>query len=140
MFSRIRNSQDEVKMARPRVPQAKAEVSGAAIHDPQRFKGRKTQKRTRPLGEPYVAMTEKQKAAWEELRYEMPWLHSAHRPLVRLACVWMAKMDEDDFGVSATQALSSILSKLGATPVDETKVNHGDGEEEDPDDQFFRPH
>ncbi|GAA0715266.1 hypothetical protein [Dokdonella soli] len=46
-------------------------------------------------------------------------------------------MDEAEFGVSATQALSSILSKLGATPVDETKVNHDDGEEEDPLDRFF---
>jgi hypothetical protein len=128
-------------MARPRVPKAKAEVSGAAAHDPQRFKDRKSPKRIRPLGEPYKAMTDKQKMAWTELEYELPWLTSSHRPLVRLACVWMAKMDEDDFGVSATQALSSILSKLGATPVDETKVNHTDDGDEDPADKFFgRPH
>jgi broad specificity phosphatase PhoE len=128
-------------MPKPRVPQAKAEVSGAAQHDPQRFKDRKVSKRTRPLGEPYAAMNEKQQSAWEELRAELPWLNSSHRPLVRLACVWMAKMDDDDFGVSATQALSSILSKLGATPVDETKVNHGGEDDEDPDDRFFgRPH
>lgn len=128
-------------MPRPRVPKSKAEVSGAAAHDPQRFKERKVSKRTRPLGEPYAAMSDKQQVAWEELRFELPWLNSSHRPLVRLACVWMAKMDEDDFGVSATQALSSILSKLGATPVDETKVNHGGEEDEDPADKFFnRPH
>lgn len=128
-------------MAKPRLPAAKAEASGAAIKNPQRFADRKTPKRTRPLGEPYAAMNEKQQAAWEELRYELPWLNSSHRPLVRLACVWVAKMDDDDFGVSATQALSSILSKLGATPVDETKVNHGGDDEDDPADQFFaRPH
>jgi hypothetical protein len=46
-------------------------------------------------------------------------------------------MDDAEFGVSATQALSSILSKLGATPVDETKVNHGGEEDEDPADEFF---
>ena len=67
----------------------------------------------------------------------MPWLNSSHRVLVRLACIWIAKMDDKDFGVSATQALSSILSKLGATPVDETKVGHGGNEEEDPEDKFF---
>lgn len=128
-------------MARPRVPSAKAEVSGAAAHDPQRFKDRKSPKRTRPLGEPYATMKENQRIAWEELRFELPWLNSSHRPLVRLACVWMAKMDDDDFGVSATQALSSILSKLGATPVDETKVNHAGEEDEDEADKFFnRPH
>ncbi|WP_230585417.1 hypothetical protein [Bordetella hinzii] len=86
-------------------------------------------------------MTDEQKVAWEEYRAELPWLNSSHRPLLRLACIWTARMDDADFGVSATQALSSILSKLGATPVDETKVNHGDDEEEDPADKFFgRPH
>ncbi len=127
-------------MAKSRLPQAKAEVSGAAIHDPQRFRNRKTSKRTRPLGEPYATMSEKQQIAWEELRAELPWINSSHRPLVRLACMWMAKMDDEDFGTSATQALSSILSKLGATPVDETKVNHGDDGDEDPTDKFFGPH
>lgn len=130
-------------MARPRVPQNKAEVSGAAIHDPQRFRDRKAPKRIRPLGEPYARMTPAQKQAWQEFREEMPWLNSTHRVLLRLACVWAAKLDdpEADFGVSATQALSSILSKLGATPADETKVNHADGEEEDEADRFFsRPH
>jgi hypothetical protein len=124
-------------MPKPRVPKAKAEVSGAALHDPQRFKERKVSKRTRSLGEPYLRMTPEQKEAWAELSYELPWLNSSHRPIVRLACIWMAKMEDDDFGVSATQALSSILSKLGATPADESKVNHGDDEEEDPADKFF---
>lgn len=128
-------------MPRPRTPKAKAETSGAALVHPGRFNERKSAKRTRSLGEPYLKMTDAQKEAWAELSYELPWLNSSHRPLVRLACLWMAKMDDDDFGVSATQALSSILSKLGATPADESKVNHGDDEEEDPSDRFFaRPH
>ncbi|WP_253950427.1 hypothetical protein [Methylibium sp. T29] len=112
-------------------------MSGAAIHDPARFKDRKSPKKTRPLGEPYVRMTDDQKVCWEEYRSELPWLNSSHRPLLRLACIWTAKMDEVDFGVSATQALSSILSKLGATPVDETKVNHAEDDDEDPADRFF---
>jgi hypothetical protein len=124
-------------MARPRLPQDKAEVSGATAVNPERFKDRKTPPNKRALGEPYAKMTDAQKEAWAEYKSEMPWLHSAHRPLLRLACIWTAKMDDADFGVSATQALSSILSKLGATPVDETKVSHdGDGEE-DPADKFF---
>lgn len=126
-------------MARPRLPAEKAEASGASIKNPGRFKDRSAPKRTRPLGEPYARMTDDEKRAWEEYRAEMPWLNSSHRVLLRLACVWTARLDdpEADFGVSATQALSSILSKLGATPADETKVNHGDGEEEDEDDRFF---
>lgn len=124
-------------MARPRLPAAKAEVAGAALINPERFRGRKSQSRPRPLGDPYARMTDPQKEAWDEFRAEMPWLNSTHRPLVRLACIWTAKMDEGDFGVSATQALSSILSKLGATPVDETKVNHGEDGDDDPADAFF---
>lgn len=93
------------------------------------------------MGEPYATMTAPQCVAWAEYQHELPWLTSSHRPLLRLACIWTARMEDAEFGVSATQALSSILSKLGATPVDETKVNHADGEEEDPTDRFFgRPH
>jgi hypothetical protein len=125
-------------MARNRTPQGKAEVSGRTTINPGRFEGRRTPPGKRPLGEPYLRMTDAQKEVWEECRAEMPWLHSAHRLLLRQACVLAARMDTDpEFGVSATQALSSILSKLGATPVDETKVMHGDGEDEDPADQFF---
>lgn len=124
-----------------RLPQAKAEASGAAIKNPSRFIDRKPPKRVRSLGEPYALMTEPQREAWADFQRDLPWLNCTHRPLVRMACMWIAKMDEGEFGVSATQALSSILSKLGATPVDETKVNHAEEDEPDPADQFFgRPH
>lgn len=124
-------------MAKARVPAAKAEVSGAAIHDPARFKDRKAPK-GRPIGEPYARMTDEQAEVWNECRAEMPWLKASHRILLRSACILAARMDSDsDFGVSATQALSSILSKLGATPTDETKVAHGADDDEDPADQFF---
>lgn len=125
-------------MARPRLPQAKAEASAAALKNPGRFKDRKGPKRTRPIGEPYARMTDEQKACWEEMVRDMPWLHSAHRTLLRLACYHAARLDEGgEFGISATQALSAILSKLGATPTDETKVAHGDDGDEDPADGFF---
>lgn len=126
-------------MPRPRLPQAKAEASGAVVKNAGRFADRKTPKRTRPVGEPYANMTDAQKACWAELAGDMPWLHSAHRTLLRLACYHAARLDEGgDFGVSATQALSSVLSKLGATPVDETKVTHADDGDSDPEDRFFQ--
>lgn len=126
-------------MPRPRLPQAKAEASGAVAHNAGRFKDRATPKRQRPLGDPYQTMTAEEKQAWAELRADMAWLRSTHRVLVRMACVWIARLNsgDDSFGVKETQALSSILSKLGATPTDETKVNHGDGDEADPEDKFF---
>jgi hypothetical protein len=124
-------------MPRARTPLSKAKAAGADIIHPERFKDRKGPKKARAVGEPYAKMTDAQKEAWAEYQVELPWLNSGHRPLLRLACIWTARMDDADFGVSATQALSSILSKLGATPVDETKVNHGSDEEEDPTDKFF---
>lgn len=128
-------------MPRQRTPKAKAVVSGAAAKNAARFKDRKGPKGNRPLGEPYATMTAEQKVAWAEIQYEMPWLTSSDRIMVRLACSWIARMEEDDLGVAASSALASILSKLGATPVDVSKVNHGDSEEEDPSDEFFgRPH
>lgn len=124
-------------MARPRLPQSKAEVSGAILKDAGRFSGRSGPKGARPVGDPYAKMTDGQKEAWEEYRAELPWLNSAHRPLLRLACIWTAKMDDADFGVSATQALSSILSKLAATPVDETRIAASGEDEVDEADKFF---
>lgn len=128
-------------MPRQRTPKAKAEVSGAAAKNSARFKDRKAPKTSRALGEPYATMTVEQKAAWAEIQYEMPWLTSSDRIMVRLACSWIARMEMDDLGVAASSALASILSKLGATPVDVSKVNHGGEEEDDPADEFFgRPH
>lgn len=124
-------------MARPRVPLEKALASGAAQHDPQRFRNRKAPK-AKPLGAPYVVMSEGEKAAWLDMAGDMPWLRSGHRVLLRLASQIVARMDEgEQLPISAINSLSVILSKLGATPVDETKVNHAGDGDEDPDDRFF---
>jgi hypothetical protein len=124
-------------MPRPRLPQSKAEVSGATAKNPGRFADRKAIRRVRPLGDPYTLMTEIERQYWAEFARELPWLHSAHRVLLRLTCQLSAKMDAGDIGISAAHALSQLLSKLGATPVDETKVNHAEGDDEDAADRFF---
>lgn len=125
-------------MARPRLPLAKAEVSGAAIINAGRFKDRAAPKNTRSLGKPYKAMSDAEQAAWHEFASELPWLNSSHRALLHLACRLRARLNNDpDMGVNAMQAYSAILSKLAATPVDETKVSMPDGDESDPTDKFF---
>jgi len=124
-------------MARPRLPQAKAEVSGAALKNPGTFKARSIPKGTRPVGAPYAAMTEAQASAWREFCDELPWLNSSHRPLLRVACILRVRMDDADVGVNQIQTYSAILSKLGATPVDETRVTVPSEDEEDPSDKFF---
>lgn len=127
-------------MPRPRLPAAKAEVSGAALIHAGRFADRKAPKRTRALGEPYKMMSDAEQAAWHEFADELPWLNSSHRALLHLACRLRARLNTDpDMGVNAMQAYSAILSKLAATPVDETKVSHGDDGDEDPSDKYFGP-
>ena len=123
-------------MAKKRTPTARAIVSGAALHDPQRFRDRRAPKYTRPLGEPYARMTDPEKEAWTELAYECPWLHSAHRPIVRLACIVIGKLTGGSTSISDINGLSAILSKLGATPSDESKIIHDDSDGEEGD-EFF---
>lgn len=125
-------------MANPRLPAKVAEVTGAAARSPYRHKDRKAPKGTRPLGEPYKAMSDTEQVAWHEFASELPWLNSSHRALLQLACRLRARLNSDpDMGVNAMQAYSAILSKLAATPVDETKVNYGDDAETDPADRYF---
>ena len=126
-------------MPRPRLPAQKAEVSGAVTKNAGRFRDRKTPKHTRPVGNPYAGMTPSQIVVWEECVANMPWLHAGHRLLLRQVCILSARMEDPDMGVSALSALSAALSKLGATPTDETKVNHGEDEEDDEDEFFGRP-
>lgn len=119
-------------MARNRLPQAKAEVSGATAKNAGRFEGRKSSKSTRGIGEPYATMDEYERLAWEQVVSEAPWLNSSHRQMLRLACSVIARIEKgDEVGVSAMQMLSSILSKLGMSPADETKVFHPDQDEKD---------
>ena len=124
-------------MARPRLPTAKAEVSGASVIHPERHRPRKGPK-FRALGAPFARMTDLQKEAWDQFRDELPWLNNSHRALLEVACNVRARLAEGaEVGINVLQTYSSILSKLAATPVDETKVNHGDDSEEDPTDRFF---
>jgi len=83
-------------------------------------------------------MTDLQKEYWSEFVSEGPWLHSAHRKLIHLACILSARIDIEDAPIAAIQALSPILSKLGLTPADESKVSHpNDDGDSDPADEFF---
>src|ERR1044072_2061402 len=108
-------------MPAPRLPQAKAEVSGAVAKNAGRFKDRKAP-RTRPLGAPYARMTDEEKAVWAEMARDAPWLRSHHRLILRAACILAARMDDPKgLSLGAIDSLSRLLSKLGMTPTDDTK-------------------
>lgn len=102
-----------------------------------RYKGRKEPTNARPIGSPYKGMTPSQVKVWKERVENMPWLNASHRLLLRQVSMLAARMETDEeMGVSAMHALSAMLSKLGATPTDESKVDHPAGEE-DEEERFF---
>ena len=124
-------------MAKPRTPTKKARVSGATIKDPGRYKNRSEPANPAPSGPPYKGMTAAQMRVWKECATNMPWLNAAHRLILRQVCILAARMDTgEDLSVSSTHALSAMLSKLGATPTDESKVSHPQ-DEHDHDERFF---
>jgi len=85
-------------------------------------------------------MTAVEQRYWAEFIVGLPWLNSRHRVLLRVACQLSAKIDRGELGVTAARALSMILSKLGATPVDEARVTQAGDEDNDPAEEFFRDH
>lgn len=114
-----------------------ATITGRTVHDPQRFRGRASPKGLGPIGEPFAIMTEAQREAWKTFVGELPWLNRSHRAILQLACVLRARIEADPTaGVAALQVFSAVLSKLGATPVDESKITDPD-DEPDAADRFF---
>ncbi len=124
-------------MPAPRLPLAKAKVTGADIKDPQRFKERK-EPSTPALGGPSPFLDEFGIAAWESFRRELPWLAESDRALVEIAASVRGRLlGGEDVGTTALSMLQSILSKMGASPADRSKVSAGDDENEE--DEFFGP-
>ena len=124
-------------MARSRLPTAKAFTSGAALKNAKRYRNRRVPTGARPLGVPYPNMTAIEQRYWNEFAAGLPWLTSRHRVLLRTACCLSAWLESDEFGITAARTLSGILSKLGATPIDQARVGSLD-EDEDPAETFFR--
>ena len=122
-------------MARPRTPAGKAKATGAALKNPQRHRDR-AEPAVRQLGEPSTFLNEQGRAAWEAYRRELPWLMESDRSMIEIACTVRAKLlAGEDVGVTALSMLQSILSKLGGSPADRTKV--AVPEEEKEEDEFF---
>lgn len=124
-------------MAAPRLPKAKAEVSGSGVKDPQRFRDRREPK-SRPLGAPPRWMAPEQAEVWRDFAEEVPWLNGSHRPLLEIATLIRARLVVgEEVGVQALNLLRQCLGQMGATPADATKVSVPDDDAESPEDKFF---
>lgn len=119
-----------------RNPLAKAQILGADRKNPQRYRGR-NDPASSPIGEPSRFLSEAQREAWNSFVAEIPWLTASDRPLLELASVLRAGFTADAMtGINRLQVYSAVLSKLGATPVDRSRIGFT-GDEEDEHDEFF---
>lgn len=124
-------------MANPRTPVAKAKATGADKLHPSRHADR-SQPSVKPLGKPSTFLDQHGKQAWEAFKSELPWLAESDRSLVEIAAHVRGRLlSGEDVGVTALSMLQSILSKMGASPADRSKVSAPDGDE--PEDEFFGP-
>lgn len=117
-----------------RTPTAKAKTLGADIRNPARYASRNAPQ-VSPLGNPPEALNEAERKAWALFEAELPWLARSHRAIVHLACILRAKVEGGIDGINHLQVYSATLSKLGASPADESRIAWS--EDEDDEDEFF---
>lgn len=124
-------------MANARTPVAKARVSGADVKNPGRHKDRSDPK-VALLGQAPGHLGKSAKIAWALFKNELPWLAASDGALLEIAArVRGELMDGEDVGVTKLSMYQSVLSKLGASPVDRSRVTIGDEEEDDPESRYF---
>lgn len=113
-------------MGRPRKPLAKALLEGRDTINAGRYAGRHEHP-SEPLGPPPAYMKDtkdcKAKQAWALFRQEIPYLMKRDQTLVEVACQLRGIILAGGV-LSAPQGtlLTSLMSKMGATPVDATKA------------------
>lgn len=118
-----------------RLPVMKAGITGAATKNPGRFANRANPK-VKPVGDPPPHLSVSARRAWRMFVRRLPWLTAADEAMLGLAAmVQGALMDGEPIGVAKLNMFQTVLSKLGASPTDRTKVTMPEEEEEE--DEFF---
>ena len=122
-------------MPKPRTPSDKARVTGADVRSPGRYHGR-NDPAVAPIGEPSPHLKDEERQSWLRFTAEIPWLVESDRALLEVASALRSRLDcRDGVGLNHLQIYSAILSKLGATPADRSRVSMPDDRRAD--DEFF---
>lgn len=122
-------------MPPPRLSVVQAEVTGADAKNPGRFKGRADPK-VAAIGSPPRHLKPSAKRAWKRFVKTMPWLTASDEAMLGVAAAIQGLIiDGADVGVTRLSLFQSVLSKLGASPTDRSKVVMPDDDEEE--DEFF---
>lgn len=124
-------------MARNRLPQDVAEITGATAKNAGRFSGRSTPK-VRSLGPAPKRFNDDQKAIWDEFNSDFPWLGRSDRRVVELATRLQHEIDTgEQVPIAVYAQMRMLLSAMGGTPVDRSRVDAPEEETEDPADEFL---
>lgn len=124
-------------MARPRLPVEVASVTGAAAKNAGRFKGRSAPV-VKSLGLPPKRFTPEQAEIWNEFNDDFPWLGRSDRRVVGLAVMLQHMIDTDpETPIAVYAQMRMLLSAMGGTPVDRSKVQAPEEESKDPADEFL---
>ena len=125
-------------MSRPRLPNQVAKITGADKRSPGRFKGRSAPK-VKSLGPAPKRFTPEQVEIWDEFNSDFPWLGRSDRRLVGLAVLLQSEIDDDakETPVAVYAQMRLLLSSMGGSPVDRTKVASPDDQVTDPSDEFL---
>jgi hypothetical protein len=121
---------------RPRLASEIASVTGADKRSPGRFAGRSKPK-VLSLGPAPKKYDDAQKEMWDEFNGDFPWLGRSDRRLVGLAVELQAAIDGGAASVAVYAQMRLLLSSMGGTPVDRSKVAAPDEKDEDPADEFL---
>ena len=120
-------------MPRPRTPTAKAELTGAAAKDPQRYRVRFKPESEQPVGEPPEFLNDAEKKAWSDFAARWSWLTASDEPAL-VALVQLRAMIEDpdtpkNAALYTTYRLA--IGEFGGTPVSRSKVSPPGGDDDD---------
>ena len=123
---------------RPRLAAGVASVTGADKRSPGRFVGRAAPK-VMSLGPAPKAYGKDKIELWNEFNSDFPWLGRSDRGIVKMAVLLQSQIDA--MGMDTPPAMIAqmrlLLSSMGGTPVDRSKVGKVDGEPDDPTDEFL---
>jgi len=115
-------------MPTPKNSLAKARLTGAAAHDPQRYRDR-TEPRTsgEAVGSAPSYLSKTSKAVWADLAGSLGWLQREDRGALELVAVAIGQVRDlvkagEPVPAALLSAANTGLGKLGATPADRAKV------------------
>lgn len=118
-------------MARPRIPLAKAEMTGALAKNPQRFRDR-SEPPTQPLGKAPSFLSKEERRSWDSFAKEWPWLTEGDRGALIALCQMRAMIEDPVTEKTAAlyTAYRLMIGEFGGTPTTRSKVFQPKSEED----------